>query len=77
MPALDGQAGLHINIKDMAEIARWAEHWQVTEVELRKAIAEVGTGIVDLGINLGKSAYGGSHLHQAGMEGGGGYSASA
>ncbi len=81
MSSETGQFGtaLHaeVDIKDPAAIERWTEHWCISEVELRKAIAEVGTNATDLSIILGKAPYGSSDLHQAAMEGGSGYSAPA
>ena len=66
-----------IDINDLQAIEYWTEHWNVSEVELRKAIAEVGTNAVDLSIILGKAVYGSSHLHQTRLEGGSGHTTSA
>lgn len=36
------QGYAELNINEPAEIQRWMEHWNVTEVELRKTVADVG-----------------------------------
>lgn len=43
-----------VNVNDASEIQYWMECWNVSEVELRKAIAEVGTDVSELRIALGK-----------------------
>lgn len=43
-----------VNINDASAIRRWTQHWNVTEAELRKTIAEVGTEIDAVRIALGK-----------------------
>lgn len=43
-----------LDINDPSEVRRWMQHWNVSEVELRKAVAEVGTDIADVRVMLGK-----------------------
>jgi hypothetical protein len=43
-----------ININDASEVRRWTQHWNVSEVELRKVVAEVGTEVNDIRTALGK-----------------------
>jgi hypothetical protein len=43
-----------VNIKDPSEVRRWMQHWDVTESELRKTVAEVGTEVDAVRIALGK-----------------------
>lgn len=43
-----------VNINDASEIRRWMQHWNVTEAELRRTIAEVGTEVDAVRIALGK-----------------------
>jgi hypothetical protein len=43
-----------VNINDPSEVRRWMQHWDVTEAELRKTIAEVGTEVEAVRIALGK-----------------------
>jgi hypothetical protein len=48
------QAAMEININDASEVRRWTQHWNVSEVELRMAVADVGTGLDDIRTALGK-----------------------
>jgi hypothetical protein len=48
------QSPLEININDASEVRRWTQHWNVSEVELRKVIAEVGTEVSEVRTALGK-----------------------
>jgi hypothetical protein len=48
------QGDWEVNINDPSEIRHWMQHWNVTEVELRKAVAEVGTDVTEVRIALGK-----------------------
>lgn len=43
-----------VNINDASEIRRWIQHWNITEEELRKTVAEVGTEVDAVRIALGK-----------------------
>ena len=43
-----------VNINDASEIRRWTQHWNITEAELRKTVAEVGTEVDAVRIALGK-----------------------
>lgn len=43
-----------VNINDASEVRRWMQHWNVTEAELRKTIAEVGTEVDAVRIALGR-----------------------
>jgi hypothetical protein len=43
-----------ININDASEVRRWTQHWNVSEVELRKVVAEVGTELNEIRTALGK-----------------------
>jgi hypothetical protein len=43
-----------VNVNDASEIRRWMQHWNVTETDLRKIIAEVGTDVDAVRIALGK-----------------------
>lgn len=43
-----------IDINDPSEVRRWTQHWNVSETELRKAVAEVGTDIGEVRSMLGK-----------------------
>jgi hypothetical protein len=43
-----------VNINDASEVRRWMQHWDITEVELRKTVAEVGTEVEAVRIALGK-----------------------
>ena len=43
-----------ININDASEVRRWMQHWNITEEELRKTVAEVGTEVDAVRIALGK-----------------------
>jgi hypothetical protein len=43
-----------ININDPSEVKRWMQHWNVTEAELRKTVADVGTEVEAVRIALGK-----------------------
>jgi len=58
MPAnlnsLDSQRDREVNINDASEIRYWMQHWDVSETELRKAVAEVGTEITEVRTMLGK-----------------------
>jgi|GEM_PF-2760031 len=48
------QAEWEVNINDASEVRHWMQHWNVTETELRRAVAEVGTDVAELRIALGK-----------------------
>lgn len=48
------QPSTELDINDPSEIRRWMQHWNVSEVDLRKAVAEVGTGIAEVRTMLGK-----------------------
>jgi len=50
----DSQSDWEVNINDTSEVRHWMQHWNVTEVELRKAVAEVGTDVSEVRIALGK-----------------------
>lgn len=43
-----------ININDPAQVRYWMECWNVSEVELRKAVADVGTELSDVLVTLGR-----------------------
>ena len=43
-----------VNINDASEIRRWTQHWNVTESELRRTVAEVGTEVDAVRVALGK-----------------------
>lgn len=43
-----------VNVNDASEVRRWMQHWNVTEEELRKTIAEVGPEVDAVRIALGK-----------------------
>lgn len=43
-----------VNINDASEIRRWMQHWNITEAELRKTVADVGTDVDAVRIALGK-----------------------
>lgn len=43
-----------VNINDASEIRRWMQHWNITEAELRKTVAEVGTDVDAVRTALGK-----------------------
>jgi hypothetical protein len=43
-----------VNINDASEIRHWIQHWNVTEIELRKVVAEVGTEVDAVRVALGK-----------------------
>lgn len=53
-PRVPAQAEWEVNINDASEVRHWMQHWNVTEAELRRAVAEVGTDVADLRIALGK-----------------------
>lgn len=48
------QANFEVNINDTSEIRHWIQHWNVTEAELRKTVAEVGTEVDAVRVALGK-----------------------
>lgn len=48
------QGPAEININDASEVRRWTQHWNVSEVELRKVVAEVGAEVSEVRIALGK-----------------------
>lgn len=50
----DQQVVEEININDASQIRYWTQRWDVSEVDLRKAVAEVGTEIDEIRICLGK-----------------------
>jgi Protein of unknown function (DUF3606) len=50
----ESQSDWEVNINDASEVRHWMQHWNVTEVELRKAVAEVGTDVTEVRIALGK-----------------------
>jgi hypothetical protein len=52
--AFQAQGPAEININDASEVRRWTQHWNVSEVELRKVVAEVGTELSEVRIALGK-----------------------
>lgn len=43
-----------LDINDPSEVRRWTQHWNVSETDLRKAVAEVGTDIGEVRSMLGK-----------------------
>jgi hypothetical protein len=43
-----------LDINDPSEVRRWMQHWNVSEFDLRKAVAEVGTDIAEVRSMLGK-----------------------
>jgi hypothetical protein len=53
-PNFQSQAASEININDASEVRRWTQHWNVSEVELRKVVAEVGTEVNEVRTALGK-----------------------
>ncbi len=52
--SLNSQPAWEVNINDASEIRYWMQHWDVTETELRKAVAEVGTEVTEVRSMLGK-----------------------
>ncbi|HEV7618877.1 MAG TPA: DUF3606 domain-containing protein [Burkholderiaceae bacterium] len=48
------QGSVELNINDASEIRHWIQHWNVTETELRKIVAEVGTEVDAVRTALGK-----------------------
>jgi hypothetical protein len=48
------QGNVELNINDASEIRHWIQHWNVTEAELRKTVAEVGTDVDAVRTALGK-----------------------
>ncbi|MDB5764466.1 MAG: hypothetical protein JWQ21_3461 [Herminiimonas sp.] len=51
---LNSRGDWEVNINDASEIRYWMQHWNVSEVDLRKAVAEVGTEVAAVRIALGK-----------------------
>lgn len=49
---LDTDAQLNIN--DPSELQHWMEQWEVSERDLRMAVANVGTQVAELRIALGR-----------------------
>jgi hypothetical protein len=43
-----------VNINEASEIRHWMQHWNVSEAELRRAIAEVGPEIDEVRVALGR-----------------------
>jgi len=43
-----------LDINNPSEVRRWTQHWNVSEADLRKAVAEVGTDIGEVRSMLGK-----------------------
>lgn len=43
-----------VNINEASEVRHWTQHWEVTEADLRRAVAEVGTSVDELRVALGK-----------------------
>lgn len=52
--SLDSQSDWVVNINDASDIRYWMQHWNVTETELRKAVADVGTDVAEVRTTLGK-----------------------
>lgn len=50
----DQQVVEEINVNDASQIRYWTQRWDVSEGELRKAVADVGTEISEIRIALGK-----------------------
>jgi hypothetical protein len=50
--ALDADEELNIN--DPSDLHHWMEHWEVSERDLRMAVANVGTQVAELRIALGR-----------------------
>jgi hypothetical protein len=48
------QGDSEVNINDTSEMRHWMQHWNVTEVELRKTVAEVGIEVDAVRVALGK-----------------------
>jgi hypothetical protein len=53
-----GSVNLHgrseVNVNEASEIRHWMQHWNVTEAELRRAIAEVGPEVDEVRSALGR-----------------------
>jgi len=49
-----GRGAAEIDINNAFEVRRWTQHWNVSEEELRKVVAEVGTELSEVRIALGK-----------------------
>jgi hypothetical protein len=50
--ALDADEELNIN--DPSQLHHWMEYWEVSERDLRMAVANVGTEVAELRIALGR-----------------------
>jgi hypothetical protein len=50
----DPQVIEEINVNDASQIRYWTQRWDVSEAELRKAVADVGTEVDEIRIALGK-----------------------
>lgn len=48
------EVGEELNINDAAQMRQWMQHWNVSEAELRMAVANVGTEISEIRIVLGR-----------------------
>jgi transposase-like protein len=47
-------AGDELNINDPSQLHRWMQQWEVSERDLRMAVANVGTQVAELRIALGR-----------------------
>ncbi|OGB22685.1 MAG: hypothetical protein A3I66_12705 [Burkholderiales bacterium RIFCSPLOWO2_02_FULL_57_36] len=43
-----------VNVNDASEVRRWVQHWNISEAELRRTVAAVGTEVDAVRIALGK-----------------------
>lgn len=50
----DQQVVEEINVNDASQIRYWTQRWDVSERDLRKAVADVGTEVSEIRIALGK-----------------------
>jgi hypothetical protein len=47
-------ADKELNINDPSQLHQWMEQWEVSERDLRMAVANVGTQVAELRIALGR-----------------------
>lgn len=50
----DQQVVEEIDVNDASQIRYWTQRWDVSERDLRKAVADVGTEVSEIRIALGK-----------------------
>lgn len=50
----DQQVVEEINVNDASQIRYWTQRWDVSERDLRKAVADVGAEVSEIRIALGK-----------------------